>query len=373
MSISEGNRRADIRQYRLDPVDRVDDVGARLAIEHDDHRGAPVGDPSVAQILDRIDDIRDIRQADRGAVAIGDHQRAIGRSLVRLVVGVELPAPLVVLDRALWAVRVGGVEGGAHVLEADRITEERVRVELDAHRGQGAAADRHLTDAVDLRQFLLQHRRGGIIELAGAARLRGQRQHQDRGTCGVDLVIARIALETDRQVGARGIDCRLHVAGGTVDVAVEAELEHDARIAAIVRRSHLADVGDLREMALQRRGDARRHDLRARAGELRLDDDRREIDLRQQRHRQQKERDHSRKGRSECQYRRRHRPPDGELGEVHRCVPRPTRSPIVPPPAEDSPSPVQRASLSSPAAPSLGRSSPRRRLPSATTAHCYET
>jgi hypothetical protein len=49
--------------------------------------------------------------------------------------------------------------------------------------------------------------------------------------------------------------------------------------------SPIIDVGDLREMAFQGRGDARCHDLRGRA--RRLDDDHRQIDLRQHRHRHQ--------------------------------------------------------------------------------------
>jgi hypothetical protein len=44
-------------------------------------------------------------------------------------------------------------------------------------------------------------------------------------------VIGRIGLEAGGQIGARGVDRRLHVARRAVDVAVEAELQGDARIA----------------------------------------------------------------------------------------------------------------------------------------------
>ena len=95
-------------------------------------------------------------------------------------------------------------------------------------------------------------------------RLRGQRQDQDRRVGRIDLAVGRVAAAGGRQVGARGVDRRLHVARGAVDVAVEVELQRDARRAdasscevisvtsAIWPRCRSSGVGD-----------ARRHRLRA--------------------------------------------------------------------------------------------------------------
>ena len=103
------------------------------------------------------------------------------------------------------------------------------RVELDAHRRQRAPPMMHLADALDLRQILLQDVRGGVVDLAAGQRVRGQRQDQDRRVGRIDLAVGRVAAQARRQVGPRGVDRRLHIARGAVDVAVEAELQGDAR------------------------------------------------------------------------------------------------------------------------------------------------
>ncbi len=139
--------------------------------------------------------------------------------------------------------------------------------------------------------FSSMHGVGRVVDLAARQRRRGERQDHDRRVGRVDLAIGRIAAQAGRQIGARGVDRRLDIARGAVDVAIEAELQGDARRADRARGGHLGHVGDLAEMALQRRCDGRSHHLRARAGHLRAHRDGREIDLRQRRDRQRVERD----------------------------------------------------------------------------------
>ena len=53
-----------LRQLRLHAVDRLDDVGARLArYRMTSDRRLAVGEPGVAQVLDRVDDLADIATA----------------------------------------------------------------------------------------------------------------------------------------------------------------------------------------------------------------------------------------------------------------------------------------------------------------------
>ncbi len=136
--------------------------------------------------------------------------------------------PLVVFDRALRAVGVGGGKRGAHVLEADAIFGQGMRIELDAHAGQGGAANHDLAYPFELREPLLENIAGQIIHLTARLRLRRQREDKDRRVGGIDLAIGRIGRQVGRQVGARRVDRRLHVARGTVDVAINVELEDDA-------------------------------------------------------------------------------------------------------------------------------------------------
>ena len=72
-----------------------------------------------------FDDLGDVGEAHRRAVAVGDDQVAVVVGVARLVVDVDLEVQLALLDRALGAVRVGGGERGAHVLEPDAVLEER--------------------------------------------------------------------------------------------------------------------------------------------------------------------------------------------------------------------------------------------------------
>ena len=261
--------------------------------------------------------LADLGQADRGAVAVSDDQ---GLVLVRrrgLVVVVDLVMAVADLDGALRAVGVGGSERRPHVLEPDLVLVERVRVELDPHRRQGAAADHHFADAVDLRQLLRQHGRGGVVELASSHGVGGQRQDQDRRIGRIDLLVSRIGPQARRQVGARGVNRRLDVARRAVDVAVEAELEVDAHRADRARRRHLGDVGDLPEMALKRRRDRRGDDFRASAGQLRLHRDGGKIDLWKRRHRKLEERDGARGRDPEREQDSRDRPSDERGRDAH--------------------------------------------------------
>ncbi len=243
----------------VDPVDRVDDVGAGLPVEDHQHRRLAVGEPGVAQVFRALDDIGDIGEPHRRAVAIGDDQRPVILGLDGLVVGVELEAAVALVDRAFRAVRVGRGKRGAHVFEADAVFEQRQRVELDPHRRRRGAADRHLADALDLRQRGLQDGRGGVVHLALGLGVGGQRQDQDRGVGRVDLAVGRVGSQAGRQIGARRVDRRLHVARRAVDVAAQAELQGDAGRADGARRGHLGDVGDHPEMALERRRHGGRH------------------------------------------------------------------------------------------------------------------
>ncbi len=197
--------------------------------------------------------------------------------LVGLVIVVDLVAMVPNVDRTLRAVRVGGGERGANVLKTDPVFGKRLRVEFGAHRRQCAAAHRHLADAVYLREFLRQYRGRGVVEVALLHRIRGQCQHQNWSVGRIDFPVCRIRAQARRQIRAGGIDGRLHVTCGSVDVAIEAKLKVDARRPDRARRGDLSDIGDLAKMALERGGDAGSNHLRACAGQLRAHRDGREV------------------------------------------------------------------------------------------------
>ena len=154
MSMSVGMEALQRRDERRDAIHRLDDVGAGLTVEDDQHGRLAVGEPDVAHVLDRVQYLGHVRQAHRRAVAIRDHHVAVLRGLGGLVVGVDLVALPADVDRALGGIGIGRRQRGAHVLETDAVLEQRARVQLDAHRRQRAAADLYLADAAHLRELL---------------------------------------------------------------------------------------------------------------------------------------------------------------------------------------------------------------------------
>ncbi len=290
----------------------------------------PLAMPALRTFSTEFDDVGDVGQLDRRAVAIGHDEVLVVRRDAPLVVVVELEVEPPLLDGPLGAVRVGGVERGADVLEPDAVLEERAGIELDPYGRQRAAADIDLAHALDLREFLLEHGGGGVVDLAAGERVGGKRQDQDRRVGDVHLAVGRIAAQVRRQIDARRVDRRLHVARGAVDVAVEAELQRDARRAVAARGRHLGDIGDGAEMAFERRCDARRHDVGRGPRHLRLDRNGRHIDLRQRRHGKMDEGDAAGEHHAQRQKHRRDRAPDECLGQHHDGAPSPS-PPTTPP------------------------------------------
>ncbi|MET3788811.1 hypothetical protein ABIC24_006438 [Methylobacterium radiotolerans] len=243
-----------------------------------------------------------------------------------LVVGVELVAAVARVDLALGRVGVGRGERGADALEADAVVEQGRGIELDPHGRQGRAADIDVADARQLRQLLLHHGGGGIVDLAAGQGLRGHAEDDDRRVGGVELPVGRVLPERGRQVGAGRVDGGLDVAGRAVDVAVQAEQQHDPGRAEGVRGRHLVDVRDGAEPPFERRRHRGGHGVGRGAGHLRLDEDDREVDLRQRRHRQLQEGEQPGEQHADGEQRGRHRPPDERLGDVHGSASPPARS-----------------------------------------------
>jgi hypothetical protein len=252
-------RRLQVRQFRFRAIDRVNDVGAGLPEQDHEHGRLAVRQADISDVFDAVRDVRDVGKSNGSAVAIGDDERAELSSRRRLIVGKDLEARIALVQRALRRVGVCGCQGGANVFQPDAVLEERKRIQVDANGRQRAAADLHLPHACYLTEFLLQDRGRKIVDLPGRQRLGGQRQDHDRRVSRVDLAICGVCLERGGQIGARRIDGSLHIASGAVDVAVQPELQGDARRSDGARRRHFVDIGDRAQMTLKRRCYRRRH------------------------------------------------------------------------------------------------------------------
>ena len=172
--------------------------GCRLMISSTD--GLAVGRAGVAQVLHRVDDFADVGQPHRRAVAVGDDDRHVLGGLCRLVVGVDLPAPVAVLDRALGPVGVGCGDR-ARARPRSRCRSLFIALGLSSTRTAGSELPPtvDLADAFDLRELLREDRRRGVVHLPLRHRVRRHRHDQHRRVGGIDLAVGRIAGQARRQ------------------------------------------------------------------------------------------------------------------------------------------------------------------------------
>ena len=165
---------------------------------------------------------------------------------------------------------------------------------------------------------------GSVVNLSRRNVIRGQRQQQDRSIRRIDLAVVGLARKIGGELAASGVDGRLNVARGGVDIAVEIELKSDARGAEAARGSHLRDPGNAAELPLERRSDCGGHGFRARAGQTGANGDGWKINLRERRDRQETKRNDTGEQNRNGNQRRGNRPSDERRrkigGEMHRSI-----------------------------------------------------
>ncbi len=232
------------------------------------------------------------RQPDRRAVAPGDDQRRGTRPPCRLVVGIDLVAPVADLDARPWAELALAAARAARTLSRPMpVLVERRRVDLD--RAPPAASCRpastwptpltwlsfccRMLEAASYRRPWPSVFEVSAITITGAS-------------AGLILRYCGLLRRSARHVGAGGVDGGLHVARRPVDAARQVELQGDARIADRARRGDLGDAGDGAQPPLERRRRRWSPPSRRGAGQAGRDRDGREIDLGQRRHRQRRRR-----------------------------------------------------------------------------------
>ncbi len=230
--------------------------------------------------------MRHVFQPHRCAVAVGHDQRFVFFGREQLVGRIDRPASPCIGNLSLGTIGVRLGQSLADFFQTNAEMVEHRRIEIDSHRGRRPAAYVYIAYAADLRQLLLDNRRGRVVHRRHVVSLARERQQHDRRIGGIDLTIGRRAGQVGGQTAAGGVDGRLHVARGGIDVAIEVELQRNGRRTQVTGRRHLRHAGNPAELPLQRRGDGRSHRLRTGAGQHRRDLNRGKIDLRQRRHRQ---------------------------------------------------------------------------------------
>ncbi len=134
---------------------------------------------------------------------------------------------------------------------------------------------------------------------------------------GIDSAVRGKVGRSGGQLSRGGVDGRLNVARGGVDVAIQIELQNNARGAQLAGGRHLRDTRDASELAFQRRGHRRCHGFGACAGQSGANKDGRKIDVRQSGYGKKIETHAACKQDGDTQQRSGNGPPDEWRGNVH--------------------------------------------------------
>ena len=188
-------------------------------------------------------------------------------------------------------IRIRTGKCGSNLLQTDSIFIEDRRIQFHPHGWKRTSTHNDLTHTLHLREPLRHDRGRGIVNLSFVQHIRREGEHQDRRIRWIYFFICRIVRKIAGQIAASGRNCRLDIAGGGVDIAIQVELQCNTCRSQGTRRSHLRHGRDASKLALERRGDRGRHRLGTCPGQTRTHGDRRKLDLRQRRYRQKSERD----------------------------------------------------------------------------------
>lgn len=306
-----------LRHDGHDAVHRVNNIGLRLAADDEQYGGLAVDRTGVAHVLLRIDDRGDVGEAHGRALAVGNDQRSILLSEEKLIVVLEDAHVQAIGESAFGLIGVGAGERPADVFQADAQVAQQERIDLGADGGERGAADRNLSHAGDLRNFLGQDGFGDVVHLRLGGGVGGQSQHEDRRIGGIDLMPGGVGGQIGGQLSASGIDGGLHIAPGPIDVAVDIENQDDKGRAQLAHGGHLGDTGDAAEHAFQRSGHGGGHRFGACSGQLRGDKNDGIDHVRQRRYSEQTVSQRSRKEQGNRQERGGHGPANEWRRDIH--------------------------------------------------------
>jgi len=139
-----------LRQQPLDTPYHRDGVAARLPLHIQDDRRRLVHPRGLCGVLDAVDDVGDIGQHHRRAVAKGHNHALVILTCDQLIVRVDLIVLMRPVEVALGRIHTGAADRGAQIFKVDAVRGERRRVRLDTHRRFLSTADADQAHAAEL-------------------------------------------------------------------------------------------------------------------------------------------------------------------------------------------------------------------------------
>ena len=264
--IGGGKRGLELGQQLFDACDHLNGIGAGLALDVDNHGRGFVHPGGELGVFDTVADPGYVGEHDRGAVLIGDDEIPVACAREQLIVGIDLKILRRAVEAALGGVHAFGGERIAQVFKIDAVGSERRGVGLDADGRLLSAADGDQADAAELRNLGSEAGVDQVFDPRERHGVGSEREGKDGRIRGIGFAVDGRHGKVGGQVALRGVDGGLHFLLGDVDVEVQRKLQHDDGAAIGAGGGHLREPGYLAELALERRGDRGRHDLRAGAG-----------------------------------------------------------------------------------------------------------
>ena len=111
------HRRLDERQLGHDLVDGIDDVGAGLFVDDQEHGALAVGPGRLRGVLRTIDGLADVADTQRSIVSVGDDDVVPGLGLGQLIVGIDRERAVTAVDGAFGIVHGRDRERRANLLQ----------------------------------------------------------------------------------------------------------------------------------------------------------------------------------------------------------------------------------------------------------------
>ena len=209
--------------------------GVRVRLPHDDQHHGPLHLPVLVHpcrgplVLDAVDDVGDILQPHRRAVAIGDDHLPELLRIQQLAGRLDVHRLLRAAQRAGRQVDVPRPQRAATSLMPMPWLASLSGFTCTRTAYFWRAQDLHLRHAGHHRDALRDRRLRVLVELRQRQRVGDQGEEQDRRVGRVHLAERRRRRHARRQQRHRGGDRRLHVHRGAVDIAAQIELQRDLR------------------------------------------------------------------------------------------------------------------------------------------------
>ena len=154
-----------MREFGLNAIHRLNNIGLRLFENDYYHRLIGSGPPGLARILHASNHAADRTELDGAAHLLSEDEILIIVHLEQLIIAIDGKRSLLVIQTALGHVHIDLPEHGANVFHAHPGGCQRRGIHLHANRFLGRPRDIDLAHAFDLAEALADNRVTIIIDL----------------------------------------------------------------------------------------------------------------------------------------------------------------------------------------------------------------